>query len=790
MRKPALSVAVVAIMALCIGSCIAIFGMVKAVLLSDWSYADAGRIGIIWHARPNLPGNIGMSPSDLLSYQSSLQSFQSVAAVTTRGFNLGGGTAPSRVTCARMTAAMFPLLGVTPARGRWFSADEDRGAAAVVVLSHQLWMSTFGGEAAALDREIVLDAVPRRVVAIMPEAFAFPPEGIQGLAKAECWIPASYTQAELAIPAFNHVVIGRLKDDVSWEQAGADAHAGAQRIWATYPAAVQSQVQLTARVVPLIEQSVGRSWVPLALFAGSVISLLLIGCANVSNLLLASFDARRQEIAVRMSLGATGVSIVTQLLCESIALALAGGVLGAVVAQGLLMAMVATNAAAFPRLADARIDMQALGVAVLCALVAGILGGAAPALAAGDQDAVARGRTRSVARGFAGTLWRRGLIAIELALAVVVLALAGFLTRSVMSLDGVDTGVGDRGVITFSVALPASAYSRADRVAAFRDGVLEQLGRMPGVGAVAASSALPVGDAIPGVVAPAGAVSPADYRPAAISSVTPDFARAVGLAVKGGRFFEDLDRAGTPAAVLNETLARTMWPNGDAVGRSVTLLGQARPMTIVGVVGDVRQGGPLRPAAPAFYQLMSQSSEPVRTQHFIIRTSSPVARIADDVRRAVARVDAEIPVFAMRTIGDSIASTMAVQRFNMLLVGVFASLAVILAMGGLYAVLAHSVQGARRDFGIRQALGATRARIAWVVLRQALWPAIIGVSAGAFAAMAASELIASLLFGVLPNDPLTIASVSLAILMAAAGAVLIPALRAARVDPAALVRND
>ena len=787
-RQPALSGTVVAIMALCIGSFVALFGMVKAVLLTDWSYADPGRIGIIWHARPNVPGTIGLSPADLRSYQTSLASFESVAAVTTRGANLGG-PAPSRVTCARMTANMFPLLGVAPARGRWFTADEERDTAAVVVVSHQLWVSTLGTDAGVLERDIMLDATPRRVVGVMPAAFVFPPEGIPGLVKADCWLPASYSNAEMEMPSFNHVVMGRLKNDASWEQATVDAQAGAQRIWSTYPAAVQSQIQLTARVTPLIDQALGRASLPLALIAGSVLSLLLIGCANVSNLLLASFDARRQEIEVRMWLGATRASTAMQLLCESIVLALIGSAAGALVAYGLLQAAVATNAAAFPRLSEARVDATALAVGMLVAVVAGILGGAAPALAARDLFGSRDRDTRTVARGFAGTMWRRGLIAAELGLAVFVLTLASFLVRSVMSLNSVDTGLAERDAITFSVALPESAYSRTDGVTAFRDGVIDRLQRIPGVTHVAAASALPVGEASPGVVAPEASVSPAEYRPAAVYAVTTEFARTLGIAVTNGRFFEEHDAASMPVAIVNENLARTMWPDGDAIGRSVTLVGQPRPMMIVGVTRDVRQGGPLRPPAPAIYQLLSQTSQPLRTQHFMIRSNLPLARLSDDLRRAVATVDAEIPVFGMRTIGDSIANTMAVQRFNTLIVGVFATVALILALSGLYAVLAHSVESARRDFGIRQAVGATRARIGRMVLVQAMWPASVGTIAGAIAAMTVSELIASMLHGVQPNDPATIASSALLVLIASMAAVLAPTLRAARVVPASLLRS-
>lgn len=787
-RQPALSGTIVAIMTLCIAACVALFAMVKAVLLADWSYADASRLAIIWHARPNVPGHIGMSPSDLQSYRASLRTFESVAAVTTRGVNLGGRT-PSRVTCARMTANMFPLLGVAPLRGRWFTPEDDRNAAAVVVVSHELWLSVLGGDEDVLSRDLPLDAIPRRIVGVMPAAFVFPPEGIQGLAKADCWIPASYSNTELSTPSFNHVVIGRLKNDASWEQAAADAHAGAQRIWSTYPAAVQSQIQLTARVVPLVDHIRGAAWTPLALIAGSVVSLLLIGCANVSNLLLAAFDRRRPEIDVRLSLGATRGSIVVQLMCESVVLAMIGGVAAVMAASGFLKVMIAINAAAFPRLSDARVDAAAAAVAMLAAIIAGSLGGAAVAVA-GRDHVVADRRARTVARGFAGTTWRRGLIALELALAVLVLTLAAFLIRSVISLSSVDMGIAHADTISFSVALPEASYAARARVDAFRDGVIERLQQVPGVTHVAVSSALPVGEASPGVVAPAGSVSPGDYRPAAVYAVTPQFARALGIAVTSGRFFEEHDAAAAPAAVVNETLARTMWPRGDAVGRCVVLLGQSQPLTIVGVAKDVRQGGPRRPAAPAIYQLVSHAPQPFRSQHFMFRTNGSLSRIADDVRRAVAGVDDEMPVFDLRTIGDSIASATAAPRFNMLIVSVFAAVALVLALSGLYAVLAQSVQQARREFGIRQAIGATRARIARMVVLQAMWPIAAGIIAGAAGAMAASELIASMLHGVEPNDLATIATIAVVMLVASMGAVLTPAMRAARVDPATLLRSE
>lgn len=786
-RQPALSGTVVAVMALCIGSCVALFGMVKAVLLTDWTYTDPARIGIIWHGRPNVPGNVGMSPSDLRSYQRSLHTFESIAAVSTQGVNVGG-TVPSRATCARMTADMFPLLGVAPERGRWFTAVEERDRADVVLVSHELWVSRLGGDPGALSRDLVLDATARRIIGIMPPAFVFPPDGIQGLSRADCWLPASYSNVELATPSFNHVVIGRLKKDASWGQATIDAESGAQRIWSEYPAAVKSQVQLTARVVPLIEQVLGTTRIPLALIGGSVLSLLVIGCANVSNLLLTAFDARRRDIDVRTSLGATRTSIVMQLLCESVALALIGGGAGVVVAYGMLQAMISTNAAAFPRLSEARIDIPAIVFATLVALLAGMLGGAAPVFA--SQRRVFSERVRAAAGGVAGTSWQRSLIAVELTLAVLVLTLAGVLVRSTVSLNRIETGLAEDGAIVFSVALPEAAYAQEDHVSAFRDGIVERLAHIPGVTNVAASSAMPVGGTIPGVVAPTGQVTPAEYRPAAVYAVTTEFAQVLGITVTSGRFFREHDAASTPVAVVNQSLARAMWPNDDAVGRAVTLLGQPQAMTIVGIVRDVRQGGPLRPSVPAIYQLASQTPRSSRVQHFMIRSNLPLSRLAGDLRRTVKSVDPEIPIFAMRTIGQSIADTVAVQRFNMLVVSLFGTLALLLASIGLYAVLAHSVLRARRDFGIRHAVGATPASIARLVILQAMRPVVIGVVAGTMAAMGVSKLIVSMLHGVQANDPMTVTSIATVVLATSTAAILAPALRAARVDPATLLRSE
>jgi len=791
-RRRSQGITVIAIMALSIGSCVAIFSMVKAVLLADFGYADAERLAIIWHARPNVPGVIGVSPGDYASYRSTLRTVDGLAVVSTRGFNLGAGTTPARITCGSMTAEMFPLLGVAPSKGQWFTTADERAGSRVVILSHRLWMTHFGGAGDVIDREVVLDAVRYRIAGIMPDAFTFPPEGVQGLAPADCWVPASFTPVELAIPSFSHVIFARVRAGVSWEQVSIDAHAGAQRIWSTYPAAVQSQVQLTARVVPLAEQTLSRSRTPLYLFVGAVIGLLLIGCANVSNLLLTSFEARRGELAVRASLGATWRTLVLQLMAEAVLLAFGGGLGGVVLAHGLLSAMVSTNAAAFPRLAEAHVDRAALLFAVGCGLLAGAAAALAPAWRAGTRSAASDAHGfRTAARGFGGSNWRRSVIAFELALAVAVLVLAGVLLRSVAGLNRIDAGFAVNDLLTFSVALPEAKYQGSEQIAGVRESLSRELGSVRGVAAVAVSSALPIGEALPGVVfAGSTAVARPQYQPTLVHRVTPDFAEALRLTIREGRFIgaTDVDRSGI--AVLNESLARTLFPEGLALGRSLSQIGAATPLTVVGIVADVRQSGPLRPAAPALYLPFTPDAPPVRILHVVMRTSSTPGELTSQIRHGVAGIDPELPAFAIRSGRDLLNGTIAGHRFNMLVVGIFAAFSLALAISGLYSVLAHAVQQARRDFGIRQALGATSGVIVRSVLTRALVPALIGIGVGGLVASAASELIASLLFGVRPNDPLTLATVALSVATLCVLAVLVPALRAARADLVTLLRHE
>lgn len=793
-HRPAFCGGIAGITALSVSACTAIFSMVAAVLFPSWSYADPERLAVIWHAQGDAPAVVGLSAGDFAAYRDATRSFELIAAISTRGYNLGGASEPARVTCGRATPEMFPMLGVAPRQGRWFTADDDRASNRVVVVSDRLWRTQFGGDAQLVGRSIMLNAVPYTVIGLMPASFSFPPAGIQGTTDADCWLPASFTATELATPSFDFIVLGKLKPGVSAAQVAADVGAVTRRIWESYPAAVQAQVQLRSRVVPLLEQVVAGSRTPLAMFAGSVVLLLLIGCANVSSLMLTRFTTRQREMAVRTALGATRGTLVRQLLAESLLLSAAGGMGGVLLAHGLVVATVALGAGAFPRLEHTRVDGAALAFAMGCTALAGVLSGLAPALR--SRSAVSSGMASAGERTAAGSLrhdrLRSALVIGEIAMAVVILTAAGLLARSVINLNQVDAGFDPRDTLTFSVALPPGAYPRADNIEQFARTAVEQLARIPAVSLAAAGSGLPLGRtdvavlSVPG--APAGAP---EYRPAALQAITPGYDTAFAMTITQGRAIAANDsRSAPPVAVVSSGMARAYWPDENAIGKTVVSLGDPRPLTVVGVMADVRQAGLDRPSPPTLYVPVAQALQPVRALTFVVRTSVAPTQVAADVRRVLANVDAGLPMFAVRTGADVLSASTAPQRFNMFVVVMFAVFAVCLAVTGLYALIAYMVAQSSREFGVRMAMGATGSRIASLVAGRALTLLVPGVVAGAVVSAGLSRYVESLLFGIQPNDPATIGVVALLLLAVSSAAAAVPAIRAARVDPLTCLRHE
>ncbi|MEO8594368.1 MAG: ABC transporter permease [Candidatus Solibacter sp.] len=796
-KNPGFSLAVITVMAFSIGACTAIFSVGKAVLYTRLPYISPDRLVILWHTVAGGGARVvGMSPHDYTIYRDTARSFESVAAITSRGYNLSTASEPVRVTCGRVTDTLFPTLGIAPFRGRWFDRSDDRdNANHVILISHDSWKARYGGDEEIVGKSISLDLVPHTVVGIMPKSFNFPPEGVQGLAQSECWVPAGFSPAEMATPGFNFVVFGRLKPGVTLAQAKDDAAGAAKRVLESYPAEVRKAVALTSRVVPLNEQVTARSRIALLVFASSVGLLLLIGCGNVANLMLARLHSRQREMAIRTALGASRVTLVRQLLVECLVLAGCGGAVGALVAAVLLRVFVALSPGDLPRLDQAHVDTLTLLFTATCSLAAGLLFGLAPAArsqATGVSSVLAEG-ARGSSMGLRGNRLRSTLIVAEYAMALVLLMGGGLLLRSFEKLSSVPPGFDPNHTLTFSVALPPNGYQRTTDVNRFVTALLDSIRRLPSVSYAAGGTNLPVSTTEYTVISrPDAPPASAGFKPVALYTVSPDYPRALGITLKRGRSLQSSDRESSlPVALVNEAMARQYWSDTDIVGRQIQWLGGGpRNLTVVGVLADVHQDRLDGPILPALYVPLAQSPQPVRDLIFVARTTGPPLGIASGMHQAVANVDRTLPIFALQTGEQGLARSMAQRRFNMFLLAVFAGAALALATLGLYAVTSYLVGQCAREIGIQIALGATSYRIIRTIMARSLILVAAGLGIGTGAAMALTRFMSSLLFGIDATDGVTFASVATLLVAISMLAVLVPALRATRVDPSVSLRYE
>lgn len=798
-KRPLFAASVIAVMALCIGACTAVFSIFDAVLLAPLPYANAERIVLVWHTvAKDGAGVMGMSAGNYVTYRDRTRSFESVAAVTTRGYNLGTGSEPIRVTCARVSSSLLPMLAIAPAQGRWFTVDDDNdGAPKTIIISHDLWITQFGGNPGLLGTNIYLDKNPYTLVGIMAKPFQFPPEGVRGLEKAACLVPASFTPLELAMPAFNIVTFAKLNPGSGITQANSEANVVAKSILESYPAAVQKELDLRARVVTLHDQTTSSSKAAVLVFSAAVMFLLLIGCANVANLMLVRLQDREREIAIRMALGSTRFALAKQTISECLFLCLCGGAAGIVVAWQLLHGVLALNPGNISRLQDAHLDLRELTFALICALAAGLLVGVLPALRLRtkslSQALIAAG-SRGTSRGVSGIRVRNGLMALETAITLVLLIGSVLLLRSFLRLSSVPPGFNPDRVLTFSVALPEAAYQRPADVERFTDRVLERLRSLPSVTLDAAGSYLPIGQvdhtAITRPDAPAAA---AGFKVAAVQTVTPNYAAALGLTPKRGRFLQPSDsRTARPVVVISETMAKLYWPDKDPIGCHFAWIAASGPLnvTVVGVLSDVRQAGLDKDPEPVFYMPMAQAPLPIRNLAFVIKTAATPEAIAQPVRRVLAEADPALPLFAMQPMTELLTHSVARQRFSAFLIALLAGSAIVLAALGIYGVLAYLVNSSAKEIGIRIALGSSTGKIIVMILRQGLSWVGAGLVAGLIAAFALTRFMATLLFGIEGNDLSTFLGMSALLLLMSAAAMVIPARRATRVDPMLSLRQE
>lgn len=791
-RNPAFTLAAVLTLALGVGANTAIFSVVNGVLLRPLPYPDAARLHVVWNhnTREGIERDVTSWPN-FQDWRDRNDVFESMAAFTGGSASISGDADPEQVRVARVSADFLSVMGVRPALGRGFLAAElQPGTGTAALLSDGLWRSRFGADPAILGREIVLDGTSRRIVGVMPPGFAHP-------ADAVLWLPL-VPDPDLAEArgALWLSVIGRLRPDVTPALAQSRMDAVAAQLADEFPG---PNTGAGIMLEPLQTTIVGEVRTPLLVLLGAVAVVLLIGCANVANLLLARGAVRRKELAVRMALGASRGRIARQLLTESVVLALAGGLAGTLLAVWTVSALVSLAPAELPRLDAIRVDSVVLVFALLLSVLTGLLFGVAPLAQAGHARVMGtlRDGGRDAVGGEGVGRLRPVLVSSEIGLALVLLVAAGLLIRSFAALNAVDAGFDPRNVATFRVVLPGARYEGADRVRVFHARLLERVRALPGVVAAGGARTLLL-DRLPnmGPITRAGDAPAGDddaRESVVIDAATPGFFDAMGMQLSRGRDLAASDAPdGIPVAVVNEAFVRRYWPDADPLGRRFTFGDPQDPATtwleIVGVVRDARRSGLAQPARPEAYLPHAQMSSPGLT--FVARTSVDPASIMPAVRAVVREMDPLLPVSAVSTLEHTLAEQLAARRFIMTLLVALAALAAVLAAIGIYGVVSYLVAQRTRELGVRLALGATRTDLLRLVVGQSLRQVLPGIAAGVVAALALTRVMASQLYGVSATDPVTFAVVTLALVCVGALASYVPALRAARVEPNTALRQE
>jgi putative ABC transport system permease protein len=795
-RNPAFTLVAVLSLALGIGANTAIFSLVNAVLLRPLPLLkEPERLVLVWEDQASIGvTRDDVAPGNFFDWKAQNQVFEEMAALRWLSVNLTGDGEPERVQAYGATANFFPLLGVQPALGRNFLPEEDSpGAARAVILSYGLWQRRYGGEPDIVGRSIVLDGEKYAVVGVMPAGFQFLQSSV-GL-----WVPASFSQEELTLRSSNYLtVVGRLKPGVTLDQAQADIGAITERIAHDYPNDAQG---LKSEVVPLREQLTGRIQRSLIMLLCAVTLVLLIACANIANLLLARAAGRRKEIAVRTALGASRTRIVRQLLTESVLLSTLGSVCGLLLAEWSFEFLKKLIPDSMALIASLKIDLTVLGYTLLISLLTGIVFGLAPALQASRIDLnealkQSGGRTGLSAGG--GRL-RGAFVVVEVALALILLVGAGLLIQTVFHMQSQYSFFEPEKLLTLRTALPLNKYKEHARRVAFYDQVLERVRALPGVVNAGYTTSVPLqwkGGAN-GFMIEGQEQRPDSVTPNAIHrQINTDYLQTMSIALREGRYFDEHDdEQSQPVVIINETLARQYWPGQNPLGRRINLGSpdEGMPwMTVVGVAVDVRQMGMDAPVKAEMYLPYRQ----IKTHAFfgprdlVVRTNGDPVSLVPAVRHEIQSVDPDQPLSNIATMEKLLADETGARGLGMMLLAAFASLALVLAVLGIYGVLAYSVAQHTQEIGVRLALGAQPRDVLKLILGHGLFLTLIGVGIGLAGAIAVTRLIASMLFNVSATDPVTFAAVSLLLITVALIASYIPARRAMRVDPMEALRCE
>ncbi|MGD1081490.1 MAG: ABC transporter permease [Candidatus Sulfotelmatobacter sp.] len=798
-NKPGFTILAVLTLALGIGASTAIFSIVDAVILRPLPYNAPDRLVLVKEWIPKaIPDPIPVCAPDVVQFQRENQVFESLAAFRGGQFDLSGGTEPQRVHVDRVNANLFSLLGVQPSIGRAFTADEDHPGHLEAILSHGLWQRQFGADPNIVGRTVTLNRQPYTVIGVMPRTFVFPLPGMNQGDASDLFVPMAFTPEELADVGdnFNYSVVGRLKSGVSLKQANADLGAIAQRILETYPAQFRADISLSAIALPLADQIIGKARTLLLLLFGAVAFVLLISCINVTNLLLTRATDRQKEIAVRLALGASLVRLVRQLVAESMLLTLSGATLGLFLANSITGALLALMPAEIPRVHTVDLNLSVLGFAVGLALLTGLFFGIVPALAASRTivNTTLKEGGRSGMQGREHNRLRSALVVVEVALAMVLLVGAGLLLRSFQRVLETDPGFQPEHVLTASLSLPESQYKADAQVRSFYQRLMERLQQLPGVQTTGGSTDLPLRAGWNHIFTPEGYQPPpgANLNFCNHSVILGQYLQTMGVPLLRGRYFTEQDNdASTHVLIVSESLARRYWPNGDVIGKRLKW-GPAESndpwLTIVGIVGDVKQGALEVETTPHTYEPFLQNTG--SSLNVASRASGEPASLASALRSAVWAVDPQLAVAQIQTMDQVISESTTPRRFNLFLLAGFASLALALSAIGIYSVIAYSVVRRVHEIGIRMALGAQRGDVLRLVVGQGLLLLGIGVVVGILGALALTRALASFLYGIRPTDPITFACVVVILTGVAFLACYIPARRATKVDPMIALRYE
>jgi putative ABC transport system permease protein len=811
-RNPGFTAVAALALAIGIGANAAVFSIVNGVLITALPYKDPAQLVVIFEKVPFAPvEKFDFSAPDFEIMREAARSYSGMAAFRNASYELSGVASPERLDAARASPELFTVLGTPALIGRTLSAEDDRQNAKVAVLTHGLWTRAFGRDPSVVGRTITLDRLPYTVVGVMPASFEFPPRGSANNGKpAALLVPIAFSPGERRAfgAMYNNTVVARLNPGVSVEQARSELASVAKTIATRYPPVLQEMAsQLSLPMAPFADDVVGRSRRMLLVLMGVVGFVLLIGCADVANLMLTRSGSRQRELAIRSALGASPARVVRQLMTEGLVLAVAGGALGLLLAYWAMRVLLAFAGQTLPRAESIGFDARVVLFTGALSLVTPLLFGVVPALRAamGSTFNALKEGAHGATAGHGRHRLLGSLVVAQFALALMLSVGAGLLVRSFMRLLSTDPGFRVEHVVQATTTLPVGRYTTGQQVKAFFQEAVDAVRTIPGVTAAGAGNDLPLNVLERRAFTPDPSATRRDTLSRVIANTwtVGGYFAALGIPLESGRFFTDSDgRGGERVIIINELLARTLWPGQDAVGRQIKWGNDASTnpwMTVVGVVGNVKQATLDVATIGQTYEPLYQVADPAvantvtsifRVMNLVVRSDRDPEALIGRVRAEIQQLDPALPITRARALADLVDESVKPQRFSMTVVGVFALVALGLAGIGIYGVLANAVSQHTHEIGVRMALGARASSVIWIVLRRALLLMAAGVTIGLAGAFALTRLMSGLLYEVRATDAITFAGASLLLAVLALAASLVPAWRATRVDPLIALRTE